>query len=130
MPLKGFRSAVCDTIYRYTLYLSLCAKIQNGPLKPKIQKSGSNTQIVSRWVQKDIWVEGILLLEVWVKVGGGSQINYVQGKDSYPVKKCINTYMYIVCISIIKKCINTYMHIVRTRISMYNKDTSKSIIYV
>ena len=35
------------------------------------------------WVQKDIRVEEILLLEVW------DRIQKYQGKDSYPVNKCI-----------------------------------------
>ena len=45
----------------------------------------------SIWVQKNILVEEILLLEVWVK-GWGVQLK-VQGIDSYPINMCI-LYMY------------------------------------
>ena len=40
------------------------------------------------WVQKDIRVEEILLLEVWDRIQKDRE-QKDQGKDSYPVNKCI-----------------------------------------
>ena len=57
----------------------------------KIWALYSNSILI--WVQKDSWVEEILLLKVWVKVGGGEY--KLQVMDSHPVNKCIYIYFFI-----------------------------------
>ena len=42
-------------------------------------------------IQKDIWVQEILLLEACVE--GGTKLE-VQGTDSYPVNECTCMYMF------------------------------------
>ena len=68
---------------------SIIENTQNGPLKiknSKIRARHINHMLI--WVQKDIWVQEILLFEEWV-MGGGSKLK-VQGKDSYSVNECIH----------------------------------------
>ena len=60
-------------------------------------------------VQKDIWVQEILLLEVLVMCygGGGSKLK-VQGTDSYPVNECVSIYIYIASLHV---CMYTYRRV-------------------
>ena len=70
--------------------LLLFAHSKMEPKNKKIETRHTNFSLI--WVQKDIWVEEISLLEVWVRGGRGFKLK-VWGMYSYPVYKCIHFFL-------------------------------------
>ena len=71
----------------YGIFYPSLKKIQNWNFKnQKFENRARHINSMLILVQKDIWVQEILLLEVLVMGGGGFKLK-VQGTDSYPVRE-------------------------------------------